>query len=146
MKRLLAIFLVVFVSLATLAQRGGVPGYHNAPPRKTATLPPILPKEQLWSARAPYQRRAYELAAADSDLLYQLPCMCHCDQTVGHTSLRSCFESLHGANCYVCMKEVFYADMQQKKGKTPAQIRDGILRSEHNRLQIDEETGAVWMP
>jgi hypothetical protein len=42
------------------------------------------------------------------------------------------------------MKEVFYADMEKKTGKTAGQIRDGIFRGEHNRIQIDEETGTVW--
>jgi hypothetical protein len=41
------------------------------------------------------------------------------------------------------MKEVFYTDMEQKTGKTASQIRDGILRGEHNKVQIDEETGNV---
>ncbi len=144
MNRILPVFLVVLLPAAMVAQRGGVPPYHTAPPAKSQKLRPILPKEQLWTARAPYQRKAYELAATESDLLYQLPCMCHCDQTAGHTSLRSCYESEHGSKCYVCMKEVFYADMEKKTGKTAGQIRDGIFRGEHNRIQIDEETGTVW--
>lgn len=144
MGRILPVLVVALLSVVTVAQRAVAPPYHTTPPAKSRRLRPILPKEQLWTVRAPYQRKAYELAASDSSLLYQLPCMCHCDQTAGHTSLRSCFESEHGSKCYVCMKEVFYADVEKNTGKTPAQIRDGIFRGDHNRIQIDEETGAAW--
>jgi hypothetical protein len=115
--------------------------FHPAPPRKTDKLPPILGKSQLWFAQTEYQKRAYQAAAANDKVLYQLPCKCHCSRTVGHTSLRSCFESTHGAGCDVCMKEAFYASEMTKKGKTPAQIRDGIARSDFNR--IDLETGTM---
>lgn len=136
MKRAIQIFLVALICTATVAQRSS---YHPQPKK----LPPVLKEEQLGPAAKSYQRQAYRLAAVQSELVAQLPCMCHCER-MGHRSLHSCFESLHAADCYVCMKEVFYAEMEQKTGKTAAQIRDGILRGEHNRIQIDEETGSVW--
>ena len=114
--------------------------YHKTPPPKGAKLPPILGKGQLWFADQPVQRRAYEAAAANSSVLYQLPCKCHCSR-MGHTSLRTCFETTHGAGCDVCMKEALYAADQTAKGKTPAQIRDGINRSEFQK--IDFETGTM---
>ena len=73
-----------------------------------------------------------------SAVLYQLPCYCHCDRALGHTSLRSCFEGLHGAECSTCAKEGFYAYQQTKLGKTPAQIRDAIM-NHHAYESIDLE-------
>lgn len=145
MNRRVSILAVVLVALISVAQQGDLPAYHEGPPPKGAKLPAILTKSQLWSAREAFQRKAYELAAKHSDVIYQLPCMCHCER-VGHTSLRSCFESLHGAGCYVCMKEVFYTDLQRKKGKSARQIRTGVLAREHNKVEIDRQTGDFWMP
>ena len=65
------------------------------------------------------------------NVLYQLPCNCRCDRALGHTSLRSCFEGLHGTECSTCAKEGFYAYQKTKLGKTPAQIRAGIARHEY---------------
>lgn len=140
MQRILATATVVI--MAAIGSWSQLPddAYHTAPPAKTAKLPPILGKDQLWFADNPVQKRAYEAAAANSKVLYQLPCKCHCSR-MGHTSLRTCFETTHGAGCDVCMKEAFYAADQTAKGKTPTQIRDGINRSEYQK--IDLETGAL---
>jgi hypothetical protein len=140
MKPVRGILLAIAIPVMIWAQ--SLPGswegaYHAAPPAKNAKLPPILTRSQLvGDVGQPYQRRAYEAAARNSSLLYQLPCKCHCDRE-GHTSLRSCFESLHGAGCYVCMKEAVYADQQVGKGKTAAQIRAGINRGEHNGVELE---------
>lgn len=131
--------MVLMTTVGTWSQAPADP-YHAAPPRKGEKLPPILGKGQLWFAEAPAQRRAYAAAAVNASVLYQLPCKCHCGR-IGHTSLRTCFETTHGAGCDVCMKEALYAALQTSKGKTPAQIRDGIERSEFNR--IDLETGQM---
>jgi hypothetical protein len=113
--------------------------YHTAAPRAGQKLPPILSDAALWGEYGgPTQKRAYTAARANSTTIYQLPCKCHCERQ-GHTSLRSCFESLHGAGCYVCIKEVLYADQQARRGKTPAQIRNAINRSEHNAIQLGDQ-------
>lgn len=142
MKRQFWIALVVLATAIGTWSQAPVDKFHNAPPKKGEKLPPILSKQQLWFTQAPYQRRAYEAAAQHSSVLYQLPCKCHCSATVGHTSLRSCFESTHGAGCDVCMKEAFFAAQQTAKGRTPAQIREGIERSEHNRIDLQTGTAA----
>ena len=91
--------------------QGDVPAHHTAPPAKGAKLPPILPAPERWgpSFKHPVQVRAYEVAEKIPNVIYQQPCYCHCDRSVGHTSLHSCFESTHGAHCDACMKEAFYA-------------------------------------
>jgi uncharacterized protein with PCYCGC motif len=141
MKRVWSLPLVALVALAMFAQ-GDVPAHHTAPPAKGAKVPPILPAPERWGPSFKYavQVRAYEVADKIPNILYQLPCYCHCDRSVGHTSLHSCFESTHGAHCDTCMKEAFYAYGMSRKKKTPAQIRDGIIRGEWQK--IDLETAA----
>jgi hypothetical protein len=138
MRRIPSLLFVVLMALVLFAQ-GDVPAHHNRPPKKGAKLPAILPQEALWgpSFSHPVQVRAYELAAKIPDVLYQLPCYCHCDRTVGHTSLRSCYESTHAAHCSACMKELFYAYQMTKKGKSPAQIRAGIIRGEWEKVDLE---------
>jgi len=132
------IFLTLAVTLAMFAQ-GDIPAHHNAPPPKGTKLAPILPGSERWgpSFSHPVQLRAYEIAEKIPNVLYQQPCYCHCDRSVGHTSLRSCFESTHGAHCDTCMKEVFYAYQMTKLKKTPAQIREGILRGDWEKVDVE---------
>lgn len=115
-----------------------VPAYNASPPAKGTKLPPILAKEQLWgeNAQYPYQTHAYELAAKIPKVIHQQPCYCYCDR-MGHNSLHSCFESTHGAVCGTCLKEVYYSYAEHKKGKTAAQIREGIKRGEWKQVNLE---------
>jgi hypothetical protein len=141
-KRLLSIALLALVSIAVFGQGGNpeVPAYHNGPPPKNAQLPSILGPEQLWgpSFQSPVQHKAYLLAAKIGNVLYQQPCYCFCDRSVGHHSLRSCYESTHAAHCDACMKELFYSYQQTKAKKTPAQIRAGIMRGEWEKVDLQQ--------
>jgi len=115
-----------------------VPAFNAGPPPKGTKLPPILEKEQLWgeNAQFPYQSHAYELAAKIPNVIHQQPCYCYCDR-MGHNSLHSCFESTHGAVCGTCLKEVYYTYAENKKGKTTAQIREGIKRGEWKQVNLE---------
>jgi hypothetical protein len=119
-------------------QEGGVPAYNAGPPAKGTTLPPILGKEQLWgeNAQYPYQSHGYELAAKIPNVLHQQPCYCYCDRGMGHNSLHSCFEGTHGAQCAVCLKEAYYSYSLHQKGKTAAQIRQGIIKGEWKQVNL----------
>jgi hypothetical protein len=143
---------IVFLGVMVLAvsapwaisqQDGAVPHYNAAPPAKGSTLPPILGKEQLWGTNAqyPFQSHAYELAAKIPAVLHQQPCYCYCDRGMGHNSLHSCFEGTHGAECAVCLKELYYSYSMHKKGKTATQIRQGIMKGEWK--PIDLQTAAA---
>ncbi len=137
--------LLVFAVSAPWAisqQDGAVPKYNTGPPAKGTTLPPILGREQLWGANAqyPFQSHAYELAAKIPVVLHQQPCYCYCDRGMGHNSLHSCFEGTHGAECSVCLKELYYSYSMHKKGKTAAQIRQGIIKGEWK--EVDLQTAA----
>ena len=61
---------------------------------------------------------------------------CHCDRSNGHGSLLDCFASRHGAGCDTCIKEAFYSYEQTHKGKTPAQIREGIVRGDWQKVDL----------
>jgi hypothetical protein len=141
---LLFLFLVTLTMSAQWANPGDedVPAYNAGPPSRDTKLPPILTKADLWGANAqyPYQTHAYELASKISAVLHQQPCYCYCDR-MGHNSLHTCFENTHGARCAACMKELYYSYQENKKGKTATQIRDGIIKGEWKR--IDLQTAAT---
>lgn len=138
MRRALILAVVALAAVATSAQWLDVPAYHPAPPKKSEKQPPILGGLDLSGPnyKNPFQVRAYELAAKIPNVIYQQPCYCRCDRSVGHKSLHSCFESAHGAHCAACMKELFYSYEQHKAGKTAAQIREGIIKGEWQKLDL----------
>ncbi|HSA91966.1 MAG TPA: PCYCGC motif-containing (lipo)protein [Terriglobales bacterium] len=145
MRRILTLAFVALVTAATSAQwvsqASEIPAYHTQPPAKSAKLPPILPAAERVGEgfRFPFQARSYELAEKHSRVLYQQPCYCFCDRSIGHGSLRSCFESAHGAHCATCMKEVFYTHQMVQKKKTAAQIREGIIRGDWQQIDLQQE-------
>ena len=103
----------------------------------SAKLPPILTRDRLWgnNDQYPFQSHAYELAAKIDKILYQQPCYCYCDR-MGHQSLRTCFETTHGAQCATCMKEVYYSYQMSKQHKKAAQIRKGIIAGEWQQVDL----------
>ena len=136
---LASLFIVIFAFSSPWAtsQQGAVPAYNAAPPAKGKVLPPILTKEQLWgdNARYDFQTHAYELARKIPAVLHQQPCYCYCDR-MGHNSLHSCFENTHGAQCDICLKELYYAYSMNKKGKTAKQIRQGIINGDWRQVDL----------
>jgi hypothetical protein len=140
MKRTLSIGLISLISIAGsaqwVAQPNGVPAFNAKPPAKGTNLPPILSGAQLENFQHPVQVKAYQAAAKLPAVFHQLPCYCYCDRHAGHKSLRTCFESEHGANCSTCMKEALFAEQQTKLGKTPAQIRAAIIRGDFEKIDL----------
>jgi hypothetical protein len=118
-----------------------IPAYHPSAPLKVSALQPILTPAQLTGANGQFawQAHAYQQAAKVGNVLYQLPCNCRCDRALGHTSLRSCFETMHGTECSTCAQEGFYAYQQTKLGKTPAEIRAGIARHEYEKIDFEKQ-------
>jgi hypothetical protein len=73
-------------------------------------------------------RQAYQAAKDIPQPLTQLPCYCHCDRSMGHKSLHSCFEDQHAAHCATCTDEALMAYRLQKEQHLSAkQIRERIL-------------------
>lgn len=147
MKKPFVALAVLSIAMLSFAQGGGVPAYHSGPPAKGAKLPAILPPEQLWGPQFQhaYQKRAYALAAKIPDVIYQQPCYCYCDR-IGHGSLRSCYESTHAAGCDHCLKELYFAYFEHKKGKTAKQIRAGIEKGEWQSINLDEAAQRSMQP
>ena len=141
--RSLTLIFLLTVTLTTSAQwpatqdEGGIPAYNAGPPPAGTKLPALLTKADLWGADAkyPYQTHAYELASKIPTVLHQQPCYCHCDR-MGHNSLHSCYENTHGAQCAICLKELYYSYQQHKDGKTAAQIRAGIIKGEWKSIDL----------
>jgi Protein of unknown function with PCYCGC motif len=140
---LASVFLIILAVAAPWAisqddGQGQVPAFNAAPPPKGAKLPAILAKDQLWgeNAQYPYQTHAYELASKIPVVLHQQPCYCYCDR-MGHNSLHSCFENVHGAQCATCLKELYYSYTQHEKGKTATQIRKGIIAGEWKKVNLE---------
>jgi hypothetical protein len=142
MKYVAGILAIVFAAVMSHGQfsapQNDPPAFHPAPPAKTMTLPPIMTQAQLAQAgfTEPAHKESYKAAAKESALLYQMPCYCHCDQHVGHTSLRSCFEGTHGANCSTCMAEALYVYQSSKKGWSAKTIRDNIIRGDFRMIDL----------
>lgn len=134
------VVLAISTPWAISQQEGETPHYNSVPPAKGQTLPPILGKEQLWgeNAQYPFQTHAYELAAKIPAVLHQQPCYCYCDRGMGHNSLHSCFEGTHGAQCSVCLKELYYSYSMYQKKKTAAQIRQGIIKGEWKQVDLHQ--------
>ena len=129
--------LVVALAVISVAQGDHVPTYNLKPPAAGELLP-ILPADLRVGEnfKFPYQVHAYELASKIPVVISQMPCYCYCER-IGHSSLHTCFESNHGAHCGICMKEVYYAYQQTKLKKTPAQIRDGIIKGDWKSVDLD---------
>lgn len=143
MNRTLTLVSIVLIAIALMAQTGAVPAYNTGPPPKRTKLAPLLPPDQLWHENSQYsfQRHAYELARKIPVVLYQQPCYCYCDR-IGHNSLHSCYESTHAANCGACLKELYYTYQMNEQGKSPREIRNGIIRGDWKQIDL-ETTGSI---
>jgi len=110
-----------------------VPAFHAHPPRGSVpeTMNPELFSDVI-------VQNAYRVAAKIKRLLYQQPCYCHCDKSQGHTGLLDCFASKHGAGCNICIYENYYTYEQSRKGKSAAQIREGIIKGEWQSLDVSK--------
>jgi hypothetical protein len=86
----------------------------------------------------PVIRNAYVVAARVKKALYQQPCYCYCDRSQGHGSLLDCFTSKHGSVCETCIREALYTYEQSHKGKTSAQIREGIERGDWQSVDLSK--------
>ena len=137
MNRTAVVVLVAVLAVVAFAQGDHLPPYNARAPLPGELLP-ILPADQRVGEnfKYPFQVHAYELAAKIPDVINQLPCYCYCER-IGHKSLHTCYESDHGAHCGICMKEVYYAYQQTKLNKTPAEIREGIIKGEWKSIDLE---------
>ena len=126
---------------AGVAQTGTdepVPAFHTQVP--PGPLPATMSPESFTDVVV---QNAYRVAARVKKVLYQQPCYCHCDRSQGHESLLDCFLSKHASVCGVCIREGFYAYEQSRKGKSGAEIREGIERGEWQQVDLSKYQTAV---
>ncbi len=119
------------------APTNNTPAYYSVAPRSGNA--PLLSGKQLTGPffSHPYQVTAYKMAAAVEKALFAQPCYCRCDVAMRHKSLHSCFEGTHGAVCATCMRQAVYTYQQTRLGRTPAQIRAGIMRGEWQNVDVE---------
>jgi Protein of unknown function with PCYCGC motif len=108
-----------------------VPAFHAQPP--TGELPSTM-EPSIYADKLVFN--AYVVAGRSRKVLYQQPCYCHCDRSNGHGSLLDCFASRHGSGCGICMREAFYSYEQTRRGRSPAQIREGIIRGDWQKVDV----------
>jgi hypothetical protein len=133
----MAVAVLIPMSAHSAAQQNGaaadepVPAYHTQLP--PGELPQTMDPAEFDNAVV---KNSYAVAAKVKKVLYQQPCYCHCDRSVGHGSLLDCFTSKHGSGCNICMSEALYSYEQTRKGKAPAQIREGIQAGEWRHVDV----------
>lgn len=118
-----------------------VPAYHTSVPE--GPLPTTLSPSLFTD---PVVQNGYRLAARIKKILYQEPCYCHCDRSQGHGSLLDCYTGKHAAECGTCLREDFYAYEQTRKGKSAAQIREGIERGDWQKVDITKYKSPSHVP
>jgi Protein of unknown function with PCYCGC motif len=111
-----------------------VPPYFKSA-KAAQPLPAVLPASRFEGR--PVVVRAYEIAGKIPKVLVQEPCYCGCDVHFGHHSLLDCYASDHTAGCAVCVKEAFLAYEMTKLGKSPAQIREAIIRGDWKQVDLN---------
>ena len=68
-------------------------------------------------------RSTYAKAAEIPDILDHIYCYCFCERNHGHSSLRSCFATDHGAVCGICLSEANLVSRLAKAGKSIEEIQ-----------------------
>ena len=107
----------------TQSPASSVPAHYDEPPG-VGGLKPTLPEDGFIGVT----KDAYKAARDIPETLAQLPCYCHCDRSMGHKSLHSCFEDDHASHCAVCVGEALMSYRLQKEQHLSAkQIRERII-------------------
>jgi hypothetical protein len=81
-------------------------------------------------------QQAYQYAAANPDMMKQIPCYCGCDD-IGHTSNYSCYVTSvdengkitydsHALGCSICVDITQDVMRLSKQGKAPPEIKSYI--------------------
>jgi Protein of unknown function with PCYCGC motif len=138
---ILLVFALVwtFVPQSAVSSSPQIPGGNPVPAYHTQPLEGPLPATMSPDLFVdPVIRNTYVVAARVKKALYQQPCYCYCDLSQGHGSLLDCFTSKHGSGCGTCIREALYTYEQSRKGKTPAQIREGIERGEWQSVDLSK--------
>jgi hypothetical protein len=99
-----------------------IPAHYESVPSPNELRATLSPEHFTGKAR-----EAYQVVREIPQLIAQMPCYCHCDRSLGHKSLHSCFEDDHAANCATCIQEALTASALQKQGLSAEKIRERII-------------------
>lgn len=116
---------------STASDQTDIPAFHSRAP--DGPLPTTL-RPELFSD--PVAKVAYTLAAKVRPVLYQQPCYCYCDRSLGHQSLLDCYTGRHASECSACQKQEIYAYGETLAGKSAAEIRRGMIRQEWKNVDL----------
>ena len=105
------------------AANKSVPAHYQTEPAASSLAPTLAPEKFTGKTQ-----EAYQVVREAPQLIAQLPCYCYCDRGFGHKSLHSCYVDDHAAHCAVCVDEVLIAYDLQKRGLSPQQIREQIVK------------------
>ncbi len=65
---------------------------------------------------------AYKYAAEIPKVIDSQFCYCYCKKNHGHKTLLTCFTTMHGSKCEICIGEVIYAYGLYQEGKSLDEI------------------------
>ncbi len=111
--------------LAVVVFNGAKPvEYRHPHPRPGVAADSVVPDFLLGGF--PQSRPAYAVARGVPALLDGLRCYCNCAASIGHRSLLSCFEDLHGAACDICQREAVLAAEHWARGEPLEAVRTAV--------------------
>ena len=128
------ILAILLSTLALSACSSATPGATAGRAAKMASVSQLSPAAQKAPARV---REAYQFAAANPDLMKQIPCYCGCG-AVGHTSNYACYVKEvkpdgnvifddHALGCSLCVDITQDAKRLLDEGKSAQDIRAAIV-------------------
>jgi hypothetical protein len=102
----------------------GEPGFPHPDPRPGITGENVLAESELGKSRR--VREAYAAARERPELVDGVYCACHCDKSMNHRSLLSCFESRQAIGCMACREEAELVARMAGEGKSLEEIRVAV--------------------
>jgi hypothetical protein len=126
---------LIFLSLVSILLLAALPACSGQAKSNAAMMPLSQMSSEVRSAPAVVQQ-AYQFAAANPDVMKQIPCYCGCG-SVGHTSNYSCYvQSVdtngtinfdhHALGCTLCVDITQDVMRLQREGKSTQEIRTYI--------------------
>lgn len=100
-----------------------LPAHFDYPPPLSSLAPTLDPNDFVDEK----VRAAYQAAREIPQTIAQLPCFCYCDESFGHKSLHSCYESDHSTGCSTCLDEALMARQLKREGLGDEQVRARII-------------------
>lgn len=129
---------LIFLSLIAILLLAALPACSGQAKNDLAMLPMSQMPAEVQSAPA-VVRQAYQFAAANPDVMQQIPCYCGCG-SVGHTSNYSCYVQgtdangtinfdHHALGCTLCVDITQDVMRLQREGKSTQEIRAYVDRT-----------------